>query len=56
MRYRFILTLYIRYPTEINGLAMRQKGAAMGTATNWIFNLCVTLKNSVDTAPMLTAR
>ena len=29
------------YPTEINGLAMRQKGAALGTATNWIFNLSV---------------
>lgn len=27
------------YPTEINGLAMRGKGAALGTATNWIFNL-----------------
>lgn len=27
------------YPTEINGLAMRAKGAALGTATNWIFNL-----------------
>lgn len=27
------------YPTEVNGLAMRQKGAALGTATNWIFNL-----------------
>ena len=26
-------------PSEINGLAMRQKGAALGTATNWIFNL-----------------
>ncbi|KAK5127868.1 hypothetical protein LTR85_004985 [Meristemomyces frigidus] len=29
------------YPTEINGLAMRQKGAALGTATNWIFNFMV---------------
>lgn len=27
------------YPAEINGLAMRQKGTALGTATNWIFNL-----------------
>ena len=27
------------YPTEVNGLAMRAKGAALGTATNWIFNL-----------------
>ena len=26
------------YPTEINGLAMRAKGAALGTATNWIFH------------------
>lgn len=26
------------YPTEINSLAMRTKGAALGTATNWIFN------------------
>lgn len=26
------------YPTEINSLAMRTKGAAAGTATNWIFN------------------
>ena len=26
------------YPTEINGLSMRTKGAALGTATNWIFN------------------
>ena len=34
-------TLLSRYPTEINGLAMRQKGAALGTATNWIFNFMV---------------
>lgn len=26
------------YPTEINSLSMRTKGAAIGTATNWIFN------------------
>ena len=26
------------YPTEINSLSMRTKGAAAGTATNWIFN------------------
>lgn len=26
------------YPTEINSLPMRAKGAALGTATNWIFN------------------
>ncbi|KAG8525913.1 uncharacterized protein KY384_000675 [Bacidia gigantensis] len=26
------------YPTEINSLAMRTKGAAVGTACNWIFN------------------
>lgn len=29
------------YPSEINGLAMRNKGAALGTATNWIFNFMV---------------
>lgn len=29
------------YPTEINSLAMRTKGAAAGTATNWIFNFIV---------------
>ncbi|KAJ4523683.1 hypothetical protein HRR93_000332 [Exophiala dermatitidis] len=29
------------YPTEINSLAMRTKGAAIGTATNWIFNFMV---------------
>ncbi|KAF2738432.1 general substrate transporter [Polyplosphaeria fusca] len=29
------------YPTEINSLAMRTKGAALGTATNWIFNFMV---------------
>ncbi|PSK50412.1 High-affinity glucose transporter [Elsinoe australis] len=29
------------YPTEINSLAMRAKGAALGTATNWIFNFMV---------------
>ena len=23
------------YPTEINSMAMRTKGAALGTATNW---------------------
>lgn len=26
------------YPTEINSIGMRTKGAALGTATNWIFN------------------
>ena len=26
------------YPVEINSLSMRTKGAALGTATNWIFN------------------
>ncbi|KAL8822821.1 MAG: hypothetical protein Q9191_006449, partial [Dirinaria sp. TL-2023a] len=26
------------YPTEINSLSMRTKGAALGTASNWIFN------------------
>nr|POF02586.1 sugar transporter stl1 [Quercus suber] len=29
------------YPAEINSLAMRQKGTALGTATNWIFNFMV---------------
>ena len=29
------------YPTEINSLSMRTKGAAIGTATNWIFNFMV---------------
>ncbi|KAH6638811.1 general substrate transporter [Boeremia exigua] len=29
------------YPTEINSMAMRTKGAALGTATNWIFNFMV---------------
>lgn len=29
------------YPTEINNLSMRTKGAALGTATNWIFNFMV---------------
>ncbi|KAJ4621109.1 hypothetical protein HRR85_001328 [Exophiala dermatitidis] len=29
------------YPTEINSLAMRTKGAAIETATNWIFNFMV---------------
>ena len=29
------------YPTEINTLSMRTKGAALGTATNWIFNFMV---------------
>ncbi|KAK4508650.1 hypothetical protein PRZ48_002389 [Zasmidium cellare] len=29
------------YPAEINGLSMRNKGAALGTATNWIFNFMV---------------
>ena len=26
------------YPTEINSLSMRTKGAAIGTASNWAFN------------------
>lgn len=34
-------TFQIVYPTEINSLAMRTKGAAIGTATNWIFNFMV---------------
>ena len=29
------------YPTEINSLSMRTKGAAIGTATNWIVNFLV---------------
>jgi len=29
------------YPAEINGLAMRNKGAALGTATNWLSNFIV---------------
>ncbi|GKZ62809.1 hypothetical protein AnigIFM49718_010234 [Aspergillus niger] len=29
------------YPTEINSLTMRTKGAALGAATNWIFNFMV---------------
>ncbi|THW11565.1 general substrate transporter [Aureobasidium pullulans] len=29
------------YPTEINSLSMRTKGAALGTATNWIMNFMV---------------
>lgn len=29
------------YPTEINSLSMRTKGAALGTATNWAFNFMV---------------
>lgn len=37
------------YPSEINGLAMRSKGAALGTATNWIFNFMVRREES--TAP-----
>ncbi|KAL4922300.1 general substrate transporter [Aspergillus aurantiobrunneus] len=29
------------YPTEINSLTMRKKGAAVGAATNWILNFMV---------------
>ncbi|KAI0123036.1 general substrate transporter [Xylariales sp. AK1849] len=29
------------YPTEINSLSMRTKGASLGTATNWIINFMV---------------
>ncbi|MCJ1450454.1 hypothetical protein MMC28_000785 [Mycoblastus sanguinarius] len=29
------------YPTEINSLSMRTKGAAIGTASNWAFNFMV---------------
>jgi len=39
---RPLLTLLNRlYPAEINGLALRSKGTALGTATNWIFNFMV---------------
>lgn len=33
--------MYRLYPTEINSQAMRTKGAALGTATNWIVNFMV---------------
>ncbi len=37
-----LLTVPTRlYPAEINGLALRSKGTALGTATNWIFNFMV---------------
>ncbi|KAG9518342.1 general substrate transporter, partial [Aureobasidium melanogenum] len=29
------------FPTEVNSLSMRTKGAALGTATNWIMNFMV---------------
>jgi Sugar (and other) transporter len=32
---------YTVYPTEINSLTMRTKGAAIGAATNWILNFMV---------------
>lgn len=32
------------YPTEINSLAMRTKGAAIGTATNWMCNFIVSFQ------------
>lgn len=35
------LTSSAVYPTEINSLTMRTKGAAIGAATNWIFNFMV---------------
>ena len=37
------------YPTEINSLAMRTKGAAIGTASNWIFNFMGEL--NITTSP-----
>ena len=40
------------YPVEINSLSMRTKGAALGTATNWIFNFMGNL-NSYLTARFL---
>lgn len=36
-----LLIIDIVYPTEINSLTMRTKGAALGAATNWIFNFMV---------------
>lgn len=33
--------IFLVYPTEINSLTMRTKGAALGAATNWIFNFMV---------------
>lgn len=35
------------YPTEINSLSMRTKGAALGTASNWAFN-CKNLSSCVE--------
>jgi len=39
------------YPTEINSLSMRTKGAALGTATNWIFNFSKPLHSSLAPKP-----
>lgn len=36
-----VLMVFLVYPTEINSLTMRTKGAALGAATNWIFNFMV---------------
>ncbi|GME25918.1 Sugar transporter [Neofusicoccum parvum] len=37
----FGIGCHLVYPTEVNSLSMRTKGAALGTATNWIFNFMV---------------
>ena len=39
------------YPTEINSTAMRTRGAAVGTATNWIVNFIVVCQNSPPPSP-----
>lgn len=36
------------YPTEINSLSMRTKGAAIGTASNWAFNYMGLLQQRVQ--------
>lgn len=41
------------YPTEINSMSMRTKGAALGTATNWIFNFMGKLQSFMF-FPLLT--
>ena len=35
------------YPTEINSLSMRTKGAAVGTAANWAFNFMGKLSRAI---------
>jgi hypothetical protein len=39
--WRLSLTSSLVYPTEINSLTMRTKGAALGAATNWNLNFMV---------------